>query len=250
MVLITNVFERALALLASQFRGTLPNGELTNLQKVIKAVTDPAQFVQDVEWQLKTERWLDTAVGQQLDEIGIILGLTRNPGESDEDYRERLKFQIFINISNGTPEQVIAVLQFLTKSTHIWYHELPYAAYQLETNGLTFPVPANDLNTALKRIGPAGVNYPPITATYNVEVPFLLGQDVTPVPLWVQPSDDASSELTNLLMEPYNSILYVSNGTVVDDTLEGGLNELTYDLAEAGQVAELIQINGNFPPRR
>lgn len=36
MALITNHFERAVALLASQFRFQLVDGELTNLQKVIK----------------------------------------------------------------------------------------------------------------------------------------------------------------------------------------------------------------------
>jgi len=96
MALITNHFERAVALLASQFRFELANGELTNLQKIIKILAEQAQDIDYVNFELETQRWLDIAVGVQLDLLGEILGLPRNIRESDDDYRERLQFQIFI----------------------------------------------------------------------------------------------------------------------------------------------------------
>ena len=251
MVQILDVYERTLGLLASQFRDTKLDGGLTNLQKVIKIISDQAQNIQDVEWELKTERWLSTAIGAQLDEIGIILGLARNPGESDSDYRERLQFQIFINTSTGTPEEIIRVTTFLTRATYVWYHEIhPAAAYQVETNGLNFPNPPNDLNTALKRVSPAGVNYPPIVATYNREIPFELGGDLTPNPFAVVPDELNLDDLKSLLIEPQNSALYVSIGSVEDTGPNGGLDELGFPLPTAGQISELIQLNGNFPPRR
>src|SRR6188768_445924 len=128
MVAINNVFERTLSLLASQFRDTKLDGGLTNFQKLIKIITKQAQDIQDALWELKTERWLTTSEGIQLDLIGVILGLPRNPNESDEDYRERLQFQIFINSSTGTPEEAIKVLKYLTNATHIWYHDVNPAA--------------------------------------------------------------------------------------------------------------------------
>ena len=73
MVQILDVYERTLGLLASQFRDTKLDGGLTNLQKVIKIISNQAQNIQDVEWELKTERWLSSAIGAQLDEIGIRL---------------------------------------------------------------------------------------------------------------------------------------------------------------------------------
>lgn len=250
MVLILNSFQRALSLLASQFRGEKRNGELTNFQKVIQALVTPAQELQDVTWELKTERWLSTAIGVQLDEIGIILGLPRLINETDEDYRERLQFQIYINISGATPEDSIRTLAFLTKGTNIGYHEVYPASYQMETNGLKFPVPPNQLNDALFSVSPAGVNYVPIVATYNVPISFELGGDLTPQPLGVVQFESSPQNITTLEMEPYNAILYVSAGYVEDTGPEGGLDELNFPLPLAGQLSELIQKGGNFPPRR
>lgn len=250
MVRITNDFDRALSLLASQFRGRNPNGTLTNLQKLIKSIVEPAQDIEDVNWQLKTERWLDTSLGQQLDEIGIILGLPRQVGESDDDYRERLQFQIFINTSNGTPEDAIRVLAFITKSSHIGYFERDYAFYQMSTNGLKFPSPPNQINDGLFSISPAGVNYVPVVATFNVAILFRFGGDLISNPLGVAPNEEDISEIVELEVEPYSSVLYVSAGSVADIGSEGGLAELNFPSPNAGQLAELIQKGGNFPPRR
>lgn len=212
MVQITNHFQRAISLLASQFRKNKPDGTLTNLQRLIQVLVTPAQEIEDVNWELKTERFLDSAIGAQLDALGQIIGIARNPGESDDDYRERLQFQIFINSSKGTPEDVIRIISFLTKSTRIWYHETYPAAFQLETNGLVFPDPPNELNQAIKNASPAGVNYAPITATYNVPISFQV--------------------------------------TDSEDEIDGGFEELNYPLPTAGQLSEVIQIDSNMPPRR
>lgn len=250
MVQITNQFERALALLVSQFRGQKPDGSLTNLQKLIKVLVIPFQQLEDVKWQLKTERWLSTAIGAQLDEIGVILGLPRIIGESDEDYRERLQFQIFINSTSGTPEQVMSVLRFLTNGTYSNYHDIGIADYQLETNGLKFPNPVNQLNDGIFQVSPAGVNYAPIVATYNVPISFELSGDLTSEPLFVAPNTNDTSELVNLLVEPLNEILYVAAGAYENNGPNGGLDELDFPLETAGQLSELIQKGGNAPARR
>lgn len=252
MVQILNTFERTLSLLVSQFRRQKPNGDLTNFQKLIKAICTLGQEAEDVNWQLKTQRWLSTAIGQQLDEIGIILGLPRNVNESDESYRERLQFQIFINVSSGTPEQVIAALAFFTKSTHIGYFERDYAFFQLETNGLTFPNPPNVLNDGIFSLSPAGVNYAPIVATYNVPISLIFSGDSLAEPLSVAPYEEDPSELRNLGIETYpgNPILYVNAGNIEQGGPNGGLAELGDPSPWAGAFSELIQKGGNFPPRR
>lgn len=250
MTHITNVLERTLSILASQFRDQKPDGSLTNFQKLIKALCGPAQELQNVLWQLKTERWLSTAIGLQLDEIGEILGLPRNPGESDEDYRERLQFQIFINISSGTPEDIIRAIKYLTDASSIRFFDVFPAFFQLETDGLKFPVSPNDLNDAIFRMSPAGVNYAPITATYNVPIPFQTSGDLTLEALYVVPDENSPEDQFQLLMQPYNEVLFVSAGTSENLGIEGGLDELNFPSPIAGQLAELIQKNGNFPPRR
>lgn len=254
MVLIVNHFERAIVLLASQFQGQKRDGDLTNLQKLIRAIIQSLQNAEDVNYQLKTERWLSTSIGQQLDEIGVILGLPRQPDESDEDYRERLQFQIFINTANGTPEDAIRTLSFLTNASHIGYFEVYPAFYQMETNGLKFPVPPNQLNDALFSVSPAGVNYTPIVATYNVPISFQFSGDLAVNLLSVNPNLADPSELDNLEIQqnilPNNALLSVSPGNVDENGPDGGLDELNYPLETAGQLSELIQKNGNFPPRR
>ncbi|MEO8894042.1 MAG: hypothetical protein ABI417_21360 [Coleofasciculaceae cyanobacterium] len=250
MVHITNTFQRNLALLVSQFRREKPNGDLTNLQKLIKVISILGQEAEDVNWQLKTERWLSTAIGQQLDEIGILLGLPRNINESDESYRERLQFQIFINTSNGTPEDIIKALAFFTNSTHIGYFEREHAFFQLFTDGLTFPNPANNLNDGIFSLSPAGVNYAPIVASYAANIILRFSGDTIAEPLFVAPNEDDPSELHNLEVEPYNSILYVNAGGVEQTGINGAISELNYPSPWGGQICELIQKGGNFPPRR
>jgi hypothetical protein len=247
MVLITNHTKRSLSLLASQFRSEKSNGDMTNFQKMIKCFSDELQEAEDVNQQLLEERWLENAIGKQLDMIGEILDLPRQLGESDDDYRERLQFQIFINSSNGTPEDVIETLKFLTKSSYVNYLERDYGFFQLEMNGIKFPNPPNDLNEVIKKVSPAGVNYAPIVATYGVPIPFELSGDLSSDPLVVNPSDDAENHLE---MEPYLSILYVSAGNVTKNGPNGGLDELNYPLPTAGQISELIQKGGNLIPPR
>lgn len=241
MVQILNVFERTLALLVSQFRDQKPDGSLTNFQKLIKVLCTPAQELQDVLWELKTERWLSTSIGVQLDEIGVILGLLRNQGESDDDYRERLQFQIFINISSGTPEDIMQALKFLTKASKVAFFDVFPAFFQLETDGLKFPIPATDLVDSIFRLSPAGVNYAPITATLGEEIPLIMSGDLISEPLFVVPDENAPNDLSNVLLDPYNALLYVSAGATSETSEEGGLDELNFPQPDAGVVSELIQ---------
>ena len=139
MVNIPNYFERAVALLASQFQLTNPGGAYTNFQKMLYAILTQAQQLNTQEQLLQTMRSIDTAQGVQLDGLGQILGLPRVPGQSDDSYREALQFQIFVNMANGTPQDVIQVLEFLTKASRVWYYEIYPAAYGLTTNGEIFP---------------------------------------------------------------------------------------------------------------
>lgn len=242
MVRILNVFERTMALLASQFRDKKLNGEDTNFQKLIKALTRPLQELQDVFWELKTERWLSTAIGVQLDEIGVILGLSRNLNESDDDYRERLQFQIFINISSGTPEDIMRALQFLTQADNVAFFDVYPGFFQLETDGLNFPNPATDLVEGIFRISPAGVNYAPVTATLKEPIPLVMAGDFTSQLLYVVPDDQLPQDQANLLLDPYNALLSVNEGSTLEDGSEGALDELNHPQEYAGVISELIQM--------
>ena len=67
---------------------------------------------------------LDNSVGAQLDLTGKLLGLTRGSGTSDDDYREQLKGQIFINRSDGTETYVSSAFEIIAEASNFTITEL------------------------------------------------------------------------------------------------------------------------------
>lgn len=108
--------------------------KLSALLKVIqKQFDDVAVFYT----QLKVERWLDTAEGDQLDRIGDIVCLTRGEaGElasldksinallEDDEYRKYLIFKIWKNTNNCTYYDVIKAFRMFW-SRPLYYSEHP-----------------------------------------------------------------------------------------------------------------------------
>lgn len=252
MPYIPNLKERALALLASQFKDS-PSGIYSNMQKFIIAMTEPFQTLEDASNQLRTQRNIYDAVGVQLDGLGEILGLPRNDGESDSDYRERLLFQPFINKSNGTPEEVIQILQFITGATKVRYIDIYPAAYEMITDGIqSMSLPNNnpeDIVLALADASPTGVQYPPIIATYGVEVPFVFGADFDLYPLVITDPNDPT-QTTNLELDT-GDLLYVNPALSTSNSEGGGFAEYgspSIDTTGAGQFCEVIQYGGSVAP--
>lgn len=250
MVQIKNHFQRALSLLVAQFQQKLPDGSLTNFQTLIKILVKPAQDLEDVKWQLKTERWLQTSVGVQLDLLADLFNLSRNVGESDEDFRERIIFQIYILKSSGTPEDIIKALSFFTDASYVVFKDLFPAYFELETDGEKFPNPPNDVNDAIFSISPAGVNYAPIVITNGEEISFQFSGDLMTDDLYVAPNLIDPTELTTLEMDPYGALLNVTVGATENQFGEGSFQEFGVDQEDAGFFSDLLQKEGNSPPRR
>jgi len=263
MVDIPNYFERAIALLASQFQIRNPDGSPTNLQKVVKALCMEAQVLNEQQQLLITMRYLNTAEGVQLDGLGQILGLPRVPGQTDQSYREDLQFQIFVNQSNGTPEEVIFILKYLTEASKVWYDELYPAAYEMATNGLVgldavrFPgTNPSDLVDAIQNVSPAGVSFAALIATYNVD-PFSFSSDPITEQFFVSPDPNNPTDLHPLQVDPGSGPVnfYIQRGETVDPNFGGGFAEAlgnypdyTIDPTNAGIMVEAIQTNGSVPP--
>ncbi len=248
MVDIPNYYDRCVALLASQFQIRLPSGARTNFQKMLFAISTMSQLINTQETLLQTMRYLNTAEGIQLDGLGQILGLPRIPGESDADYRERLQFQIFVNNSSGTPEEVIKILAFLTRASKIWYQETYPAAYIMTTNGLTFPNPPSDLVPAIQSASPAGVEFSAVIAIYGTN-PFAFSNDPFNSQFFVSPNPNDPTELHPFQVDPGSGAqdFYVNAGQTSDPDFGGGFAEAlgvypnyTYDNTGAGQMAEAI----------
>jgi hypothetical protein len=124
MSLTTEAIDR----LAGQFQ------QSPKIKGMLEAVVGPLDAVLvDID-ALKNERWIDTAIGVQLDNCGEIVGEKRL-GRDDDAYRAAIRFRVFVNISNGTPSDMQQALAFLVGGDDRQYLEVYPATVMLFTNG-------------------------------------------------------------------------------------------------------------------
>lgn len=71
------------------------------------------------------------AVGQQLDNLGEIVGETRQ-GRSDEDYEVAIRGRVKLNISSGTIEDVYAIAGLIAPTLTTSLQEFYPAAFEAE----------------------------------------------------------------------------------------------------------------------
>jgi len=116
------------------------------------------QDLEDALFEVLLDTTLDTSVGQQLDNIGEIVGELRL-SRDDETYRTGLRVRILINKSSGTIEELleIAVL-FAPTSSLIELKEFPTASFVMEISDILVADPLQVV-TALDQAKSAGVNF-------------------------------------------------------------------------------------------
>jgi len=114
---ITDHVPRALSRLAQQYRGK------PKLAGTVTVLAKQIQEIEDMLFSILAET-VDQAVGAQLDVLGRIVGEERL-GDPDSNYRLRIKAGILLNVSSGTPEELLAIFRLLTS-------DLPGAVVQFE----------------------------------------------------------------------------------------------------------------------
>jgi len=114
---ISNHVQQAVDRLIQQYK------EKPDLESLLSAFVIPVQDVEDVFQDLMFDRALDNAVGDLLDRLGVIIGIAREPGQSDADYRISLQTKIVENISQGEPERLITVYRVLVGATLVHLSE-------------------------------------------------------------------------------------------------------------------------------
>lgn len=96
------------------------------IETITRVFAEKAQEIEDVFWQLITERFLDTAVGVNLDILGRIVRRERGP-LNDDVYRAILRGKIAANLSSGTYPEVLRVVELClnVRSTGISIEVVP-----------------------------------------------------------------------------------------------------------------------------
>lgn len=150
---ITDHRARALARLATQYRGK------PRLEGVVSAHADQTQEVEDALQALATSRTLDGATGAGLDDVGRLLG-ERREGESDTDFRARLRVKILTIDGSATVPQLLAIARLLVAAgVTLRLVEYPPASMVMRAHGAGITdAEADRLARLLRRAKAAGVS--------------------------------------------------------------------------------------------
>lgn len=98
-----------------------------NTRALLSAWVRQVQDLEDVFAELYTERWLDNAVGLQLDNFGSVVGEFRE-GRPDDEYRFAIRTRINLNISSATIEDIIGLLYAISNSNPVNLQEYDWCA--------------------------------------------------------------------------------------------------------------------------
>lgn len=83
-----------------------------NLAAWLEVLCGPIQRIEDALIQLLTERAVDTAIGDQLDDLGTIVGQRRD-GLADDDFRRYIRARIAANRACGLTDELLRIVRLI-----------------------------------------------------------------------------------------------------------------------------------------
>lgn len=138
-------------------------------QAFLAAFVKQIQLLEDAAWSVLMDKWLDTAEGAQLDNLGRIVGQPRG-GFDDATYRRWLAARILLNRTSGTIPEILQIAEQVVDApgvTHV-YDRWP-AAIEISIRDGVQPYGAAIASILLKAVA-AGVNV--IVTWYETEPVF------------------------------------------------------------------------------
>jgi len=129
---------------------------LNNVQKLLSVLLAPIQALEAVAWDVINLRILDNASGDGLDQLGAIVGESRD-ARSDTDYRAAIRIRIRVNRSQGKAEDVIAVATLAAVNSTPAYTESYPAGWEVVINNLPGGLQIARLLGLTKAAGTAGI---------------------------------------------------------------------------------------------
>lgn len=169
----------AISRLAGQFQNS------PKLTALMAAIVGPLTPLENDADSIIADRWIDTAIGKQLDGCGAIVGEPRL-NRSDDDYRAAIRFRVFVNVSNATPTDLIRGLKYLSDPTDCQYLESYPATAILFTNGLFIDY---GIQAAMQDIAPCAISNVPIAVSFAGK-PLRFAKSSVPGELFVNGASD------------------------------------------------------------
>lgn len=183
-------------------------GQFTDKPRIcglVETIVEPLKELENEFFSLKDERWVDSAVGQQLDYCGYIIGLARQ-GRDDETYRIAIKALILSSASGATPYALIEGIRFLTNAKEPQYLESYPACAILFTDGEKIPTGSQQI---IQDIAPVAIEKVPLLVNYGREQPVRTGGVIKTSTLSSVDSENVNSSLSvnsNLLLVGYGEV--------------------------------------------
>ena len=127
--------------------------------RLLEALGGGVQVVEDDAFNVLVAMVLPMAVGDQLDKWGELVGEVRG-GLTDPDYRRFVQARIKSNRSEGSVDELIAVLELLTFPSTVRYFDLFPAGYAIQfIHGEWYSdVVASRVARFMQDIKPAGIS--------------------------------------------------------------------------------------------
>lgn len=147
---ITDHSDRAIELLAQQFRGNV------QVEALVRAFVNRIQELENLTIDVLNSLDIDAAVGQQLDLIGAIIGESRQ-GREDAEYRLYIRARIRLNIGSGTGPDIIDILTFVLAGRSAELRQYYPASFVVELHGATTDEDAAEASAILISATAAGV---------------------------------------------------------------------------------------------
>ena len=169
---ITDHIAQALARVLEQYK------ESPRLLFMLSETATQVQELEDALIALMDNTWINTAEGEQLNQLGLLLNVTRG-GFSDAVYRTRLNAAIVRYTSSGRPEQVISAIKLLSQADQIILEELYPADIRVTAVGAVSPAGTlEELKAGIKGSMAAGISYSALVISSTT--PFVFDGDPYP----------------------------------------------------------------------
>jgi len=125
-------------------------------------VTDPAQEVESVVYDLYRQLDLDHWEDEQLNKIGSLINCERL-GLSDANYRIKIKAFAAAQNSSGRPNEILTALKLITNANHVQIENQGHALISLRTDGTLGSYLVVNLREFIESVLAAGVGLDKIT---------------------------------------------------------------------------------------